>query len=58
MHARRRSKRELQSAPPLEMIALGARWPAVLEVVVQEHLGSLQAALQQPSWKHCEPCAG
>jgi hypothetical protein len=58
MHALRRSKREPQSALPLEVFALGARWPAVLEVVVQEHLGSLQAALQQPFRKHCEPHAG
>jgi hypothetical protein len=58
VHARRRSKRELQSAPPLEVIARSARWPAVLEGVVQELVGSLQAALQLPSRKHCEPCAG
>ena len=39
-------------------IAKNDSWPAVLEVVVQEHLGSLQAALQQPFRKHCEPHAG
>ena len=58
MHTFRRSKRQPQSASPLEMIAFGARWPAVLQGVVQELVGSLQATLQQPFWKHCEPYVG
>jgi hypothetical protein len=40
------------------MIALGARWPAVLEGTVQELVGSLQATLQEPFRKHCEPYVG
>ena len=54
----RRSKRKPQSAPPLEAFVIGARWPAVPKGVVQEVVGSLQAALQQPFRKHCEPYAG
>ena len=50
--------REPQAALTLEMVGLGVRWPIAIESSVLEIVGSLQAALQHHSEKHCEPYAG